>query len=157
MRKNLQQVELTHNSISSTELQLNIHSKIFNNCLLIMKITKIICYNNLSLYGILACIGSSMLHFNNIILCVTLCCIALVFDVVSSMLCLWETLCIILYKLGPHRQNPLYSIVFLVLGSTLFWSLEIQFDIYLNPSNITDIHIVLYNCKFSTHDCTITL
>ena len=38
MMKNPQQVELTHGSISSTELQLNIRSKNSWNLLLIMKI-----------------------------------------------------------------------------------------------------------------------
>ena len=51
--KDPQQVELITNysSIYSTEHQLNIRSKIFHNCLLITKITKIIYYKNLSLYG----------------------------------------------------------------------------------------------------------
>ena len=39
MKKNPQQVEMimTYSSISSTEHQLNIHSKSFRNCLLITK------------------------------------------------------------------------------------------------------------------------
>ena len=51
--KNIQHFELimTYSSIPSTEYQLNIHSTKFRNCLFITKITRIIYYKNLVLYG----------------------------------------------------------------------------------------------------------
>ena len=45
----VEQTEPIHDSMSSTELQLNIQ---IHNCLFITKITKTLCYKNLALYSI---------------------------------------------------------------------------------------------------------